>query len=84
MPSKSHGNAMVRDALAEDQANLANVVWVDQQPSTEQLDSEYVYMWVDANDNLTVGSLDDTGSLLAMTLNVSVDSGDTGLIGGLL
>lgn len=85
MPSKSHGNAGVRDALELSSANLANVVWVDQQPTVEQLDSDYVYMWIDANDNLTVGSLNDTGdSILSLTLNVAVDSGDTGLIGGLL
>lgn len=76
----------VDEALpGEEAANLANAIWVDEQPSVGQMDSEYVYMWVDANDNLNIGSLNDAGdSILAMTLNVSVDSGDTGLIGGLL
>lgn len=75
----------LEDALpGPEEPNLANVIWVDQQPTTDQLDSEYVYMWIDSNDNLTVGSIDDSGTLLDITLNVAVDSGDTGLIGGLL
>ena len=58
-------------------------------PSTcarvSNMEGEYVYQWIDANDNLTVGSVDEsTGEKLAITLNVTVDSGDTGLIGGLL
>lgn len=84
MPSKSHGNALVRDALELSSGNMANMIWVDTQPTTDMMEPDYVYAWVDSNNNLTIGSLDDSGSLLAMTLNVSVDSGDTGLIGGLL
>lgn len=67
-----------------EEANLANMVWVDQQPTTEMMDSDYVYAWIDGNDNLTIGSPDDSGGMQALTLNVSVDSGDSGLIGGLL
>lgn len=84
MADYSPGNGQVRDALELGEPNMANMVWVDTQPTTDMMEPDYVYAWVDANDNLTIGSLDESGSLLAMTLNVSVDSGDTGLIGGLL
>lgn len=84
MADYTSGNGAVRDALELGKTNMANMVWVDTQPTTDMMDPDYVYAWVDANDNLTIGSLDDSGSLLAMTLNVTVDSGDTGLIGGLL
>lgn len=84
MPSKSHGNALVRDALELEATNMANMVFVDTQPTAEMMEPEYVYAWIDSNDNLTLGNVDDSGSVQALTLNVTVESGDTGLIGGLL
>lgn len=78
-------NQNLDDALpGPESGNLANVIWVDTQPTAEMMDPEYVYAWIDANNNLTFGNVDDAGNVDAMTLNVSVDSGDTGLIGGLL
>ena len=72
-------------ALATDEPNQANVIWVDEQPTADDMEPEYVYEWVDSNDQLNIGGVDEsTGEKLSLTLNVSVDSGDTGLIGGLL
>lgn len=66
-----------------DEPNKANVIWVDQHPTASEIDENYIYMWVDPDtSNLMVSSLDDSGNLLELTLNVTTD--DTGLIGGLL
>ena len=72
-------------ALATDEPNQANVIWVDEVPTAADMEPEYVYEWVDSNDQLNIGSVDEaTGEKVSLTMNVTVDSGDTGIIGGLL
>ena len=72
-------------ALGMETSNQGNLIWCSNEPLAEEMEPELVYQWIDANDNLTIGSLDEaTEEKVSLTMNVTVDSGDTGTIGGLL
>jgi len=72
------------DAAVASVSDAANTIWQADEPTEAEMEPGYVYMWPDADGNVSVGGLDsETGSKTVVDLNVSAGS-DGGLVGSLL